>query len=89
LPPPSYPLSARRRGLEGRVQLRIEIDASGQVASVDVAVSSGSESLDDAAVAAVRHWRFRPERRGGQTRAATIVVPIRFQLGGVVVARSE
>ncbi|EPY01825.1 energy transducer TonB [Magnetospirillum fulvum] len=88
-PPPSYPLSARRRGLEGRVQLRIAIDANGRVETVDVAASSGSETLDDAAVEAVRRWRFRPERRGGETRAATIVVPIRFQLGGVVVARSE
>ncbi|SEH32863.1 energy transducer TonB [Magnetospirillum fulvum] len=88
-PPPPYPLSARRRGLEGRVQLRIAIDASGRVETVDVATSSGSETLDDAAVEAVRRWRFRPERRGGETRAATIVVPIRFQLGGVVVARSE
>lgn len=88
-PPPPYPLSARRRGLEGRVQLRIGIDANGRVETVDVAASSGSETLDDAAIDAVRRWRFRPERRGGESRAATIVVPIRFQLGGVVVARGE
>ncbi|CCG41988.1 energy transducer TonB [Magnetospirillum molischianum] len=88
-PPPSYPLAARRRGLEGRVLLRIGIDERGQVAAIDLAASSGSETLDDAAVAAVRQWRFRPERRDRKSVAATILVPIRFQLGGVVVARSE
>ena len=88
-PPPPYPLAARRRGLEGRVVLRLGLDAEGRVDDVRVERSSGSETLDGAAVEAARGWRFRPARRGGRAVAASLLVPIRFQLGGIVVARAE
>lgn len=44
-----YPLLARRRGWEGRVVLRIDVSADGEVSNIRVAQSSGHPVLDDSA----------------------------------------
>ncbi|MBF0294717.1 MAG: energy transducer TonB [Magnetococcales bacterium] len=79
-PKPAYPPSARRMGQQGTVLLTVEVSASGEVARVEVKSGSGVDSLDRAALAAVEKWRFVPARRNGQPVAATVTVPIRFQL---------
>lgn len=56
--PPTYPTIARRRSWEGTVLLGIDCDAEGVVQFVTIVRSSGHGVLDDAAVAAVRQWRF-------------------------------
>lgn len=80
--PPEYPREARRRGLEGRVSLRILVAEDGNVAQVEVAESSGEESLDNAAVDAARQWKFTPATRDGRAVAEWIRVPVRFSLRG-------
>lgn len=80
-PKPGYPLIARRRGLEGTVRLDVRVSAEGIPISVKVRESGGHESLDDAALTAVWHWRFVPARRGGEPVEASVVVPVRFRLG--------
>jgi protein TonB len=57
-PPPRYPPQALRNGWEGRVELRVRIDASGRVEAAEVARSSGFAALDQAALAAARASRF-------------------------------
>ncbi|MBF0178613.1 MAG: energy transducer TonB [Magnetococcales bacterium] len=79
-PKPAYPPAARRMGQQGVVLLTVEVAASGEVARVEVKSGSGVDSLDRAARAAVEKWRFVPARRNGQPVAATVTVPIRFQL---------
>jgi protein TonB len=79
--PPKYPRAARRARAEGRVVLRVELDESGRVANAGVATSSGSATLDDAALAAVRTWRCTPPRRGGVAVRATALQPFNFVLG--------
>ena len=79
-PAPRYPFSARRRGQEGRVVLRVEVDPAGRAADVSVAHSSGVSALDRAAADAVRRWRFQPARRGGVPVVGRIEVPILFRL---------
>jgi protein TonB len=79
-PKPSYPAEARQRGIEGHVVLRVSVDANGAATTVSVLSSSGHESLDDAALAAVRRWRFVPATRAGVAVAATADVPIQFRL---------
>jgi protein TonB len=64
-PPPNYPLAAQRRGDHGTVQLRLIVTAEGLAKNVVVEQSSGHRALDEAAVAAVRNWRFVPARQGG------------------------
>lgn len=86
---PPYPVSARKRGIEGRVLLHVEIDVTGLPVAIKLAESSGSEALDRAALDAVRHWTFKPARRGHHAVAATVTIPIHFKLDGTVVADAQ
>lgn len=79
-PLPDYPWSARRRGIEGRVVLRLEVDADGRPTAVQLVHGSGHEVLDKAAEIAVWHWRLRPALMRGQPVAGVVVVPIVFKL---------
>lgn len=81
-PKPAYPIMARRRGLEGVVRLDVRVSAEGIPIAVKIRESSGHESLDDAALTAVWHWRFSPARRGGESVEGAVVVPVRFNLEG-------
>jgi protein TonB len=80
IPPPAYPQAARRRGEQGRVLVRVQVSPDGSPAAVSVAASSGSASLDDAALAAVRAARFTPATRNGTPVAGAAEVPIVFRL---------
>jgi len=79
-PPPTYPVSARRRGIEGTATVRAEISATGECLRAELRNSSGAEILDRAALEAVKKWRFVPARRGNQAVVAWVEVPITFQL---------
>lgn len=81
-PKPSYPLMARRRGLQGLVRLDVKVNADGIPTAVRIKESSGHEALDEAASTAVWHWRFAPARRGGEAVEGSVVVPVRFNLDG-------
>lgn len=79
-PLPDYPLAARRLGLQGAVILRVLVSPAGLPTEIKLAQSSQSSLLDDAALRAVRRWRFVPGRRGDTPVAAWVEVPIRFRL---------
>lgn len=78
--PPPYPSTARRRGYEGTVVLEVMVDRKGRVGDLRVHSSSGYALLDKAAMAAVGDWLFEPGRRGDETVAMWVRVPIRFVL---------
>lgn len=80
-PQPPYPLSARRRGIEGKVLLRAEVRPDGLCGRVELKKSSGWEMLDQAALQAVQSWHFVPARRGDQAVTAWVEIPINFRLG--------
>ena len=76
-----YTAAARAEGIEGKLKLRVVVGADGSVTSVDV-LSSVSPELDAAAVAAVKHWRFKPATACGKAIAGgTYVLARRFELG--------
>lgn len=79
-PPPAYPRLSRRLREEGEVELRVRVSPAGQAVAVELARSSGSGRLDEAALQAVRNWRFEPARRGEQPVEAWVRVPIVFRL---------
>ena len=79
-PLPSYPRSARRRSLEGRLMLRVVINPKGRVDTVEISKSSGHAILDHAAETAVRRWKFEPGRRAGIAVRAAIDIPVVFRL---------
>ncbi|MBS1785577.1 MAG: energy transducer TonB [Acidobacteria bacterium] len=79
-PDPAYPVASRRIGEEGRVILRVLVSALGQAEQVEVRTSSGSSRLDQAALSAVKRWRFEPARQGDSAIQAWVLVPISFHL---------
>jgi TonB family protein len=78
--PPLYPKTSERMGEEGKIRLRIEISASGLASKVTIIEPSGYARLDQAAIAAVKRWRFEPARNNGKPVGTSIEVPIRFSL---------
>ena len=79
-PKPPYPSISRRMGEQGRVVLRVRVDAQGLPIDVQLHASSGSERLDASALQTVRRWKFVPARLGNDAVAATVLVPIAFSL---------
>jgi protein TonB len=79
-PKPQYPALSRRVGEQGRVLLRVRVDAAGKALEVQLHTSSGYARLDNAALETVRRWKFVPARLGSDPVAATVLVPIAFSL---------
>jgi protein TonB len=79
-PAPAYPSQSRRIGEEGRVLLRVLVSDKGDAAGVEVDSGSGSERLDQAALNAVKKWRFIPAKRDNKPISAYVIVPIKFSL---------
>lgn len=77
---PEYPRDAQRRGLSGRVLLRVDVAADGTATNVDFVQRSGAPELDRAAMNAVRKWRFAPARSDGKPVASSVNVPVDFVL---------
>ena len=77
---PHYPESARREGVEGVVTLRFEVLPSGKVGTIQVQRSAGRPDLDRAAMEAIKTWLFEPARRGKETVAVWVILPVRFEL---------
>lgn len=77
-PHPSYPEIARRAGVQGIVRLQVRATKDGRI-EVDK-ILSGSPTLADAAIAAVKQWRARPFSTGGKPVEVTSTVTFNFQL---------
>jgi TonB family protein len=63
---PVYPTQARAQGLSGSVELEIEIGVDGRVQKVRVLRSTPSKVFDEAALAAIRGWLFKPGSAAGK-----------------------
>ena len=74
-----YPESARKRGIEGWVEMAFTVTPNGTVEDVEVRNSSPANVFDDAAVRAIRQWRFEPVERNGQKVAQRAMVRLRFE----------
>lgn len=80
---PVYPAEAKARGMEGVVVVRYGVSVDGRVvgASVDSARPEGV--FDQAALKAVRSWRYNPALKDGQPVAVdNVVSTVRFELSG-------
>ncbi|HET7358555.1 MAG TPA: energy transducer TonB [Rhodanobacteraceae bacterium] len=79
-PSPRYPIQALRAHREGVVTLRVQLDAGGHVATVEVARSSGDPQLDAAAQDAVRRWTFQLHGATSQP-PRPMLLPVSFRIG--------
>ncbi|MEH2278446.1 MAG: TonB family protein [Nostoc sp.] len=61
-----YPDAARRRGVEGRVEVAVDTDAQGNVTNVRIARSSGNRELDEETARQARDWKLKPAEGGRQ-----------------------
>src|SRR5271165_662434 len=76
--PIKYPDAARKAGIQGIVELRVVISSSGEVK--EVAVVSGDSALAQAAVDAVRQWKYKPYLVEGSPVEMETQVSANFQL---------
>ncbi|MDB5996038.1 MAG: TonB-dependent rane protein [Pseudomonas sp.] len=79
-PAPEYPSQAVRRGWEGTVLLRVHVLANGKPGEIQIQKTSGRDSLDEAAVTAVKRWSFVPAKQGEVAQDGWVSVPIDFKL---------
>jgi len=77
---PTYPAAPRRLGIQGTTMLRVHVLADGRIGDVLVERSAGHPDLDQAAMEAVRRWRFEPARRGDDAVAMWVLLPVEFRL---------
>lgn len=77
-PDPLYPATARMQNVDGIVSMDAFVDAAGNV--TEVKVISGPILLRQAAMDALRKWKYQPARLDGQPTAVHTNVNIRFTL---------
>jgi protein TonB len=75
----SYPEEARRLGYEGQVILHVVVDATGLVSQAKVIKGCG-HGFDEAALKAVRRFKFKPGRLGDEPVATDINFTYTFEL---------
>ncbi len=75
---PEYPEEAKRLRIEGEVILRITVDEGGAV--IDAHPMSGHQLLTDAAVQAVRQWKYSSTLLNGEPVKVEATVTISFKL---------
>lgn len=79
-PKPTYPRLSIRYGEQGEALCRLEIDAEGRVVGAKIARSSGHARLDEAALSAVKRWRFEPATRDGVPEPSFATLPVVFRI---------
>ncbi len=76
---PMYTPAARADRISGIVIIETEIDKTGQLRKV-VVLKRLPHGLDDAAIAAVRHWRFKPGTLNGEPVDVIFNVTVNFKI---------
>jgi len=77
---PTYPNMSKRLGEQGTVVLRVLVKADGSAGEVEVKSTSNYPRLDQAAIDAVKTWRFNPAKIDGKATDEWYQVPIPFKL---------
>jgi protein TonB len=76
-----YTEEARAAGIEGRLVIKVTVDADGNITNVEV-VNGVDGALDAASIAIVKTWQFRPAMACGKPVAGgTYTIARRFELG--------
>jgi TonB family protein len=75
--PPTYPKEARKNEIEGQVVLHAVVTLDGTLQ--DITIVSGNPVLADAALEAVRQWRYQPSKINGEPVEAQHEIVITFK----------
>jgi TonB family protein len=79
-PPPDYPPTALAQRITGDVTLEFTVDTSGEPRDVHVVEATPPGVFDQAAVNAVRHWRYAPVLVNGAAVEVPVKTRMRFEL---------
>ncbi|MDB4973372.1 MAG: Outer rane receptor protein [Myxococcaceae bacterium] len=77
--PPEYPASHLGHGEHPTVVLKVTILADASIADIGIEHTAGPD-FDEAAIAAIKQWRFEPARRGELPIASRIGIAVHFEL---------
>jgi TonB family protein len=75
---PKYPKEALKKGIQGKVVLEAETTKDGDV--IHVEVTDGVPELNDAAVDALKQWKYKPYLINGKKQAVKFTVVVKFKL---------
>jgi len=78
--PPLYPDSARNRNIGGWVDLTFLVGPDGAVSEVAVIAAQPPGTFEQAAIDAVRRWRYQPLVRDGHAASQQARVRVRFKV---------
>ena len=80
-PDPKYPSAARRAEREGLVELEFTVGVDGRATDLKVIKEEPKGfGFGEAAIDAVKRWRFTPAKKGGESVPMRVKIPIRFTL---------
>jgi TonB family protein len=77
---PDYPRLAKDAGITGTVWVEVLLDKEGNVLEAIIAKSSGTKSLDDAALQAAYKNKFKPGIQNGRPVPCRVTYPVEFKL---------
>ncbi|MBC8553300.1 MAG: energy transducer TonB [Candidatus Brocadiales bacterium] len=77
---PSYPSSCKRQGHEGTTVLAVTILSKGKCGSIEIIQSAGCESLDKAAIMALKKAKYIPAKRLGVPFTTIKKIAFNFKL---------
>jgi protein TonB len=77
--PPDYPFAMKQRWATGSVVVEFDVDRTGRVSRAE-AIQFTDREFVEAALRAVRQWRFEPGRKDGRTVPFRMAVPIVFSM---------
>lgn len=77
--PPHYPVFAKFAHITGDVVMHATIDTSGNIADLCIQQPAGG-GLDEAAVQAVKQWKYRPYMLEGKPVEVETLVTVRFHM---------
>jgi TonB family protein len=84
MPAPPYTPQAKKDKVQGAIVAAVDVDASGNVAGVNLTAVSLSrdlrEGLDQSVIDTVRTWKFKPAMKEGKPVPAKISVQVTFNL---------
>ena len=77
---PVYDADRARRGVQGAADVEIVISTEGIVSLARILNSTTDETLDEAALEAVRQWVFEPGSLDGELVPVRAIVTINFRV---------
>lgn len=76
---PKFPADMRRDGTSGVVTVSCLIDEKGNVQEPKIEKAS-NDAFSQPALDAVRKWKFKPAKKGGEVVALRVSIPIQFNV---------